>query len=333
MGPDATPADPAPANPQPETGGAGTEGQGAPGGGGTQTGGATGGDGPEGSDEGGAAAGDGDGGEEPEDEDEGEGDAEGDGGICQPTDTVGCVQCEITSETVMTQPPDRARRNIGVGERVRLTFSLGEANWEVTRGHGALSSSTGTMIVYRAPPTAQDVTVTATGGGCTAVIDLTIVAPTRVRLTLIQVLHERHTNKIGMNARIYFGPDTVNFHRVEYMEDDVNSTASGVYGCNNNTPHFPALAPHPATTRVVADLGTRIDADDEVTSGFCNFGRNMGDGQIRWNIPWKYRVQGASQYHRIQVVPQICTSAADGTLRARKAGATARANYGDPGTW
>ena len=44
-----------------------------------------------------------------------------------------CVQCTITSETIMTQPADRARLNIGVGERVRLTFSLGNANWTITQ--------------------------------------------------------------------------------------------------------------------------------------------------------------------------------------------------------
>jgi hypothetical protein len=120
---------------------------------------------------------------------------------------------------------------------------------------------------------------------------------------------------------------------VEYLEEEAYATASGVYGCNNHTPHFPNRNPRPGTTTVVHGLGTRIDADDEATSGFCNYGRSMGDGQIRWDIEWKYRVQGTTNYHRIQVVPQICTSEADGSLQARKAGATARAEYGDRGTW
>src|SRR5437016_4289373 len=49
--------------------------------------------------------------------------------VCAPGSAAPCVTCQITSETAMTEPADRARRNLGVGERVKLTFSLGNANW------------------------------------------------------------------------------------------------------------------------------------------------------------------------------------------------------------
>ena len=253
--------------------------------------------------------------------------------VCGP-DAVGpCLECEITSETVMTQPADRARRDIGVGERVRLTFSLGNANWRITSGRGTLSSNAGATVVYRAPNTAQPVTISATGGGCTNSITLSIIAPTDVRMTRIATLHETNTHKIGMSTRIFFLPDTVNFHRVEYLEDEVNNRATGVYSCINGTGHFPATTPFPGTTRVVAGFGTRIDANDEIRSGFCNFGATRGDGEVAWRIPWRYRVRGGSTFRRFATIRQVCTSAAAGQLRARKARASARANFSQAGTW
>jgi hypothetical protein len=244
-----------------------------------------------------------------------------------------CVQCTIASETVMTQPDDRARRNIGVGERVRLTFSLGNANWTITAGHGALSSASGTTVVLTAPGVAQSVTVSATGGGCTATIDFSIIAPNDVRMTRIDTLHQQNTHKIGMHTRIFFLPDTVNFHRVEYLEDEVMCTATGIWTCINNTGHGPATTPFPGTTRVVAGYGTRIGANDMVRSGWCNGGTTQADGRISWPIPWKYRVQGLTTYHPIRTVTQVCTSNAAGQLRANKAHASASATFAGAGTW
>jgi len=138
-----------------------------------------------------------------------------------------------------------------------------------------------------------------------------------------------------MNTRIYFLPDTVNFHRVEYLEDEINCTATGVYSCGNNTGHFPATTPFPGTTRVTPGRGTRIDADDHIRSPWCNWGRVQGDGRVTWRIPWRYRVRGRQTFRRFATVRQLITSTAAGALRARKARATARANFGDAatGTW
>jgi hypothetical protein len=263
--------------------------------------------------------------------------------VCGPDVVAPCVVCKITSETIMTQPLDRARTDIGVGERVTLTFSLGNATW--TASAGSLSSATGASVVFTAPGTAQAVTITATGGGCTASIAFAIIAPSDVRMTRIATVHVpapgaaagAGTNRIGMDTRIFVLPDTVNFHRVEYLEDEVNNVATGVYACATGTGHFPAVTPFPGTTRVVPRFGTRIDANDSVRSPWCNFGSAQGDGRVTWLIPWRYRVRGRTTYHKFATIPQVCTSAlaGAGALRARKARATARANFaGAPtGVW
>lgn len=254
-------------------------------------------------------------------------------GVCAPGGSAPCVTCRITSETVMTEPANRARTDLGIGERVNLTFSLGNANWTITAGQGSLSSPTGASVVYTAPPTAQQITISATGGGCTAVINFNVIAPNRVRMRVDEVLHNANTTKIGMWTRVFFLPDTVNFHRVQYIEDEQMCTANGVYACNNNTGHFPNPSPLSATTHVVAGFGTRMRFD-QVRSGFCAGGTTQADGRITFRgIPTKCRVRGTVPWLLVERVRQQCTSAAAGAgpLRARKAGAVAGRNFGSPG--
>lgn len=247
--------------------------------------------------------------------------------MAEPVPAAPCVTCAITSETVMTQPANRARRDLGVGERVRLTFSLGEANWTL-EGDGQLSSQTGSTIVYRAPSQAQTVRVTATGGGCTATINFNIIAPIGVRMTRRDTLHQQNRPNIGMHTRIYILPDTVNFHRIEIRERDVGAVASGIYACKAGVGHNPGANPVPATRTVRVGYGTRIDAQDTVFSGYCPASPNAGVGRSSFAIPWQYRVVGGT-FRRFATVNQVHTCTAAGALRARKARAVARANFGD----
>ena len=51
-------------------------------------------------------------------------------------------QCTITTQTEHTQPPDRSRKKIGVGERVTLSVDPSPATWSVDTG-GTLSAESG----------------------------------------------------------------------------------------------------------------------------------------------------------------------------------------------
>lgn len=251
-------------------------------------------------------------------------------GVCAPGGAAPCVTCEITSETVMAQPADRARRIVGVGERVRLTFSLGNANW--TSSGGRLSSNAGTTVVFTAPATPEQVTFTATGGGCTANFSLEVIAPNDVRMRRVDVLHMTNSPSIGMHTQIFFLPDTVNFHRTEFDELEIGATADGVFACKNHGGHSPNPNPLPATATVRAGFGTRIDARDQIWSGFCNPSSTMGAGHIHFAIPWRYRVRGSGAFHRFSTVHQRHSSTAAGALRASKAQAhTPPVNHADPG--
>ena len=256
-----------------------------------------------------------------------------DPGVCSPDSGCPCSHAQITSETIMTEPPDRTRTTVGVGERTTLTYSLGDATWTCSAGDRYLSSTSGASVVFRATPLPNaSVTITATGGGCSATITFTVIPPNQVRMLPYERLHQQNTHKVGMHTNIFFKPDTVNFHRVEYLEDEVMCNANGVYACINNTGHGPNANPLPATTHVAHGYGTQIDAFDEIKSGYCNFGTTQGDGHIQWDIPWRYRVRGYTDYHRFDLVHQICTSATSGRLTASKAGGSVWIMFADPGT-
>lgn len=244
-----------------------------------------------------------------------------------------CVQCEITSLTVMTEPADRTRTDIGVGERVTLTFSLGNATWTKSSSQGRLSSDSGTSIVFTAPSTPQSVTITATGGGCTATIDFTIVKPIEIRAIVRATLHNQNTTSIGMWTRMFLAPFNVNFHWVEEIEDEVMATATGVYACFDNTGHSPSTTPSSFTTGIAHGYGTRCVDQDEVTCPGCDGGTTQGDGRAALRIPQKWRVKGTTSWHDLLPANQIFTSTAAGDLQARKSGAfTTGVTFASPGS-
>jgi hypothetical protein len=243
-----------------------------------------------------------------------------------------CANAEITSETVMTEPANRARTRLGVGERVRVTFSLGSATWTLT-GRGRLSSTNGATITYTAPAVSGDVTLTATGSGCNATISFTIVVPDSVHMTRHhpgQVEHTQTFPDIGMLTRIFLGPDDVNFYRVQFLELEIACTATGVHSCHNGSGHFPNANGLGATTHVVAGRGTRMNAVDHVYSGHCgNPWAAPQVGRMHWPIPWRYRVGNGGAWHRLTRVHQRIRCEATGRLTATKAGASAHAQAGD----
>jgi hypothetical protein len=231
----------------------------------------------------------------------------------------------------MTQPPNRARLDIGVGERVRVTFSLGEANWTLA-GEGFLSSDTGATITYRAPSTAQTVTLTATGGGCTQTISFNIIAPTGVKMRRLDILHRQNTVSIGMHTDIFILPDTVNFHAIDVREVDAPLVASGVFAplAGSGHIHQPPSgvgSAVSATTTWRAGFGTRIDAQDSIVLGFLRNPPAAAVGRGEWTIPWQYALHGGT-FRRFATVHQVHTCDAAGNLKATKAHAEAPATVG-----
>ncbi|MDD2734874.1 MAG: hypothetical protein PHF56_13110 [Desulfuromonadaceae bacterium] len=253
--------------------------------------------------------------------------------VAPPGPVAPCVTCEITSETIMTQPPDRTRTSIGVGERVSVTFSLGDAAWTLA-GEGFLSSPTGQTIIYRAPSQAQTVTLTATGGGCTATKSFTIIAPTSVKMRTRDTLHHHDSVTIGLHTDIYILPDTVNFHAIDVREVDVALVSSGVFaplagGGHIRNPPSGVGSAVAATSTVRSGFGTKIDAVDTILLGFLGALPLAAVGRGQWTIPWQYALRGGT-FRNFDTVRQVHTCDAIGNLRASKAHAVATATYATP---
>jgi hypothetical protein len=235
----------------------------------------------------------------------------------------------------MTEPANRARTRLGVGERVRVTYSLGAATW-TKAGDGDMSSTSGATITFTAPNTAGTTTLTATGSGCTKDIAFTIVAPASVHMTRLhpgQVEHNQTYANIGMLTNIYLGPEDVNFHRVETLEEDVACIANGVYACRNGDGHHPNPDGLPALTEVVAGRGTKMYGRDHIYSGCCPDPCSPWvapqTGSEHYPIPWKWRVGTAGAWNDLTTVDHRIGCEAAGRLTADKAGAHAEAQVGD----
>jgi hypothetical protein len=242
-----------------------------------------------------------------------------------------CVTCTITTETVATQPANRARTTIGVGEEVRCTFSLGSATWSKS-GSGTLSATSGSSISYTAPDVAGTDTVTATGSGCTIPVTFTIIAPSTISMTRItDVEHHQGYCTIGMRTDVCLGPDTVNFYNIKYHEVDCTpAVADGVYSCRSSDHHDAHPATLNATHNVTASRGTVMDANDHVYSGHCGPAPANPTGRELYNIPYEYKV-GSGAFHRMtSVADHEITCEATGALHARKAGAAADTTVSSP---
>jgi hypothetical protein len=188
-------------------------------------------------------------------------------------------------------------------------------------------------VTYTAPDTAQSVTISATGGGCTATITFQIVQPTSVAMEPQYPGKAEHTQDypdVGLRTNIYLGPDDVNFNRVEFLELEIGCIADGVYACQNGSGHGPNPNGLGATTNVTAGKGTAMNANDHVYSGHCGRTWSRPDlGTEHFPIPWQFRVVGTTTWIAIQTVDQRVNCAANGLLTASKAGAWASIGAGD----
>jgi hypothetical protein len=238
-----------------------------------------------------------------------------------------CVTCTITSQTVATQPANRARTKIGVGEEVSCTFSLGSATWSLAGG-GTLSSTSGATVTYTAGDTGGSATLTATGSGCTSTITFTIVAPSSVHMDRISaVQHTKLWPDVGMRTTPFVGPDDVSFYNIQYREVDVPMQGGGVYSCHIGASHDPHPATLSASTTVTAGKGTQMNASDHVYSGACAVAPANPTGFELFPIPYEYKV-GSGSFHNFATVDQRVSCVATGALQATKASAQADTTVG-----
>lgn len=242
-----------------------------------------------------------------------------------------CAKAKITSKTFATAPANRARTKLGVGEEVKLTFSLGKADW--TASKGKLSPKKGAGVTFTAPDRAASVTIKAVGSGCTAAITFTVVEPSSVNMRRRPGTGVKHTNNrpdSGMQTEIYIFPDNVCFYNMEFLEDEINAVDTGVYALMTDKGHHPNTNFLGCSMTVVSGLGTKANAFDTCYSGYPAAAPPYAPGSRVFNIPWKFRV-GSGTAKKFAAARQQHTLAADGTtLSTSKAGASAACRVNDP---
>lgn len=237
------------------------------------------------------------------------------------------TRCTITSRTVATTPPNRARTRIGVGETVSLTVDPGPAQWSV-RGPGDLSTNEGTTVDYRAPDRAATVTIVAERAGCSCSITLEVVEPQSVVMQRMPGTGKRHRRgqaSTGMITEIWILPADVSFASAQFREREVDATGTGCFEA-----HFRSNSvPHGANTdwweiETVDARGSKILGYDRVY-----FEASSCGGTIAWAIPYEFRVDYGTP-KVFTTVQQVGTFTADGHATATKAGASVSSSRNDP---
>lgn len=243
-----------------------------------------------------------------------------------------CTNATVSSQTVATVPSNRARTRLGVGESTNLTYSLGAATWTMSLPEpegGRLSSTSGATITYTAPDRAVSVTITATGGGCTKTIPLTIVEPSSIRMERRPGTLGNHTinrASVGFIADIYVLPADVSFEHCSYLESEVDAVGTGCfqqYYANNSVGHHPNTSPIPIGPPVSDTSGSKVNGFDKIAASASSC-----DGGWSWSIPWSFRVGGGLD-KRFTTVNQVVAITAAGAADISKAGASNHSNLGD----
>ncbi|WP_198420915.1 hypothetical protein [Massilia atriviolacea] len=243
-----------------------------------------------------------------------------------------CARAAIKIEAVAVLPSDRARTTVGVGESVKLSYSLGSAKW--SNSGGTLDKNTAVSVFFTAPDRAASVTITATGAGCTCTVTFTVIEPDAVVMERASstVWHIKDIPSIGIRLHVYLRPDTVSFKSIEVSEGDCTSLVTGYFvgtrfdGMKHGSRGGGEWA---QVSDTVAGMGSQLVQKDHARSGACNLGTPYTDGSFDWPIPWLYRV-GDGEPNVFATVHQQFTIDEAGCMTLSKGGASGAAALNDP---
>lgn len=147
--------------------------------------------------------------------------------------------CYISSQTFASEPGNRSRTTIGVGEEITLTCSGDSATWVLSGESGGSLAGSGKSVTYTAGAVAGTDVITATATGCEADITFYVIAPTQANYQQepdSTYVHTQYSSNLGYYFYIYLYPDTVNFYNCQYQEFSAVANATlGAYHCWDDT--------------------------------------------------------------------------------------------------
>ncbi len=239
------------------------------------------------------------------------------------------VKLTLTSETEVTQPSNRARTKIGIGERVTLKLTPVAGDWTVS-GSGTVSPAKGSTVVLTASGKPGKAAVSVTAAGKTEKITFTVIAPKSVHQDTISTEHYTAAQlglghgvpNAGFRGQVFCGPDSVNFVNITFLEAEIGCKASGSWKAKNGKGHGPNASPIGFEETVVSGKGTKSFAVDHCWSGFepslAAKPLTNWTGDMTFSIPWTYQCNGTTG--RIGTVVQTTSTAKNGTTSTKKAG-------------
>jgi hypothetical protein len=217
----------------------------------------------------------------------------------------GCPPFAIRSQTVATQPANRTRTRVGIGEEVRLTTDPSTSvTWTIVADNGdkgVLSSASGTSTTYTACDRGKTVTVQAVSGcGHTETIALTVVqisggtleSPIDISAIAPPTITVGFTGVPTAQAAPQ--PGEVSFLNCEMREGTCPAAATGVWASLNGRVHADTGS-FVAFSATVDAHGTALTTRDTVSmaSALSLFpAGGTTDGRFHWPIPWRAQVRG-----------------------------------------
>jgi hypothetical protein len=254
---------------------------------------------------------------------------------------------KIVTETVATSPPDRARKTIGVGEEVKLSFvpalpSSIVPTW--TRiGDGDID---GQKKVFTAPDHNATTTITAnfgSGASCSTVFQT--IEPSDILFENFYIDEATSGAPPGKKylcvrygANVYFRPASVNFGKITVIEGfAATQTEPGYFRDYPPSNHGQWSAPRSLVSDGsiwVEGKGTKADWEGGdcitgLTKDVCQY--PLRDGYAWWDIDWSFCV-GDGQFKPFHTVRQdfrVIGSGTNGTLRVTKGASGAEISTGD----
>ena len=260
----------------------------------------------------------------------------------------------IITETVATDPPDRTRKTIGVGEEVKLTllpnalFAGKSIVWEKDTASGELENSNNPVITFTAPDRETHTTITAKHQGvAVASVTLHTIEPDNLlfenRLSAdIFGAAPPKANYLGLEymADVYLQPATVNFGMITVLEGyAVTQTEPGYfrdYPPNAHPQWKDPFSLENGKSSWVAGKGTLIhftqggDFPGGATENVYQC--PLRDGYAWWDLPWMFRVGENGAFKTFKMVKQdfrVIGAGTDGLFRVTKGASGAEIKTGD----
>jgi hypothetical protein len=259
--------------------------------------------------------------------------------VCSATATTNCILTsipKILTCTVVTEPQNRDRKILGLGEEVTLTLvpAMENVTWSLN-GPGKKEGE-GSSVKFIAPDIpCESTTVTAAYTGGSVSVPFKTIKPGGVYFENMCAFGSGSAPpktqyfSLSVDARVYISPDSVNFHKIKVFEGAASPECHGYFE-QNPIPSHAENNPKSMTSHVVTGKGTEemIPEGDGLNGSVDK--EPFTDGYANWNIPWRYTINGVTD--DICIVVQRYSLSVDGTnvtFKVTKGGAGAKISTGD----